>query len=76
MHSIREWKGLQRDQRGLSTVEYTVLLVLILAGAISLWKKLGGDLQSRLDKSVTEFEKVQVTPSTSGGASSGSGTGP
>jgi Flp pilus assembly pilin Flp len=76
MRSMRKLKGLRRDQRGLSTVEYTVLLVLILAGAISLWKKLGGDLQSRLDRSVTEFEKVQVTTTTSGGSSGSSGSGP
>jgi Flp pilus assembly pilin Flp len=49
------FRSLRRDQRGLSTVEYTVLLVLILAGAISLWKQLGGDVHERLSKAQTTF---------------------
>jgi Flp pilus assembly pilin Flp len=58
---------LRRDQRGLSTVEYTVLLVLILAGAITLWKQLGGDVRTKLQSSVNAFKQVQV-PGGGGGA--------
>lgn len=54
-------RGLGRDQRGLSTVEYTVLLVLILAGAISLWKKLGSDVHAQLKSSSDTFGK-EVKP--------------
>jgi Flp pilus assembly pilin Flp len=62
-------RRLSGDQRGLSTVEYTVLLVLILAGAISLWKELGGDLQKKLKGSVGEFKKVEAPGGGPGGAS-------
>jgi Flp pilus assembly pilin Flp len=55
---------LQRDQRGLSTVEYTVLLVLILAGAITLWKEIGGKVKSGLTNANTQLSKVsgKTTP--------------
>lgn len=48
-------RSLRRDQRGLSTVEYTVLLVLILAGAIALWKNLGTDVHKQLKSAQTTF---------------------
>jgi Flp pilus assembly pilin Flp len=33
--------SLRRDQRGLSTVEYALLFVLIVGGSAMLWKNLG-----------------------------------
>jgi Flp pilus assembly pilin Flp len=69
MKWLRRFRSLQRDQRGLSTVEYTVLLVLILAGAITLWKKLGNEVYTKLDGAEKTFA-TDVAPST------GSGSGP
>ena len=44
-------RSLWRDQRGLSTVEYTVLLVLIVAVSVGLWNKLGAKVHDKLSKS-------------------------
>jgi len=51
------------DQRGLSTVEYTIILVLIAASAIGLWVTLGGELKKKIDASNKEMENVQVDSS-------------
>ena len=53
-------RSLLRDQRGLSTVEYTVLLVLIVACAVGLWTTFGGALKSKIHASQVEFDKVEV----------------
>jgi Flp pilus assembly pilin Flp len=72
MGYFRRLRSLQRDQRGLSTVEYTVLLVLILAGAITLWKKLGQDVHDKLGKAQGEFS-TKVAPASGGGGGGGGG---
>ena len=38
------FKKLARDQSGLSTLEYTILFVLIVVGALTIWSKLGQPL--------------------------------
>jgi Flp pilus assembly pilin Flp len=53
-------RSLLRDERGLSTVEYTVLLVLIVACAVGLWSKFGGNVASRLSESNSKFEDKVV----------------
>lgn len=45
MQKIRQ---LGRDTRGLSTVEYTILLVLIVAGTVSIWNKFGDELVNKV----------------------------
>lgn len=35
------FKKLAHDQRGLSTLEYTILFVIIVVGALTLWSKFG-----------------------------------
>jgi Flp pilus assembly pilin Flp len=41
---------LERDEeRGLSTLEYVVLFVVIVVGALTLWSKLGGQLDNGSD---------------------------
>lgn len=35
------FKKLTRDQSGLSTLEYTILFVIIVVGALTIWSKLG-----------------------------------
>jgi Flp pilus assembly pilin Flp len=61
MNLLRKLRGVGRDERGLSTVEYTVLLVLIVASAVGLWNRIGGDLVKKLKASATEVEKVKVS---------------
>ena len=49
------------DQRGLSTVEYVIILVLIAVLAIGGWKTLGTNLRSKIDSSGGEIEKLDQT---------------
>ena len=40
--------SLFRDERGLSSVEYVVLLVLIVGAAIALWVNIRDDVTSKI----------------------------
>jgi len=57
---IENIRKLGRDERGLSTVEYTILLVLIVACSVGLWKKLGEDVTDKLSGSRKQVAKVKV----------------
>ena len=35
------FRKLGRDQSGLSTLEYSILFVIIVVGALTIWSKLG-----------------------------------
>jgi Flp pilus assembly pilin Flp len=48
--------SLVRDQAGLSTVEYVIILVLIAAIAIGTWKTFGGKVKDGLVKAQTTFD--------------------
>lgn len=39
-----------RDDRGMSTVEYIILMAVIVVGAITVWHNLGGNIGVLLDK--------------------------
>lgn len=39
---------LLKDDRGLSTVEYVIILVLIAAAAVTTWSKFGATITSKL----------------------------
>lgn len=64
---ISLFKKLARDQRGLSTMEYAVLFVIIVVGALTFWSKLGGRLTDNLSKGTDKFEE------TLGGVNKGGG---
>jgi Flp pilus assembly pilin Flp len=49
---------LARDQRGLSTLEYVVLFVIIVVGALTFWSKLGGRLTENLSAGTDAFNRV------------------
>lgn len=51
---------LHLDDRGLSTVEYVIILVLIAAGAIGTWQTFGGKVKQKITDSNTEMDKVSV----------------
>ena len=56
------WKplaGLGRDRRGLSTVEYIILLVLIAVGGISLWTTFGDEVEAKITSSTNEIQGMQ-----------------
>lgn len=53
---------LHRDERGLSTVEYVILLALIAVGAIGVWSTFGGKIIKHVGDANTEFENLEPTP--------------
>jgi Flp pilus assembly pilin Flp len=55
---ISLFKKLARDQRGLSTMEYAVLFVIIVVGALTFWSKLGGKLTENLNTGTDAFDKT------------------
>ena len=54
--------SLLRDQAGLSTVEYVIILVLIAAIAIGTWQTFGGKVKAVLEADSTEFNSLKVKP--------------
>jgi Flp pilus assembly pilin Flp len=48
--------GLNRDQRGLSTVEYVIILVLIAAVSVATWTSFGGKLKEWLGKGEAQLD--------------------
>jgi Flp pilus assembly pilin Flp len=46
---------LSKDQRGLSTMEYAVLFVIIVVGAIALWMNLGESLSTQVADGTDTF---------------------
>jgi len=50
-------KKFVRDQRGLSTMEYAVLFVIIVVGALALWTKLGKTLADQVSQGTQTFDK-------------------
>jgi Flp pilus assembly pilin Flp len=57
-------RSLLRDQRGLTTVEYIIILCLIAVVGFGVWKKFGakvkekvGGATEQLDKAPTETEE-------------------
>jgi len=53
-----------RDEAGLSTVEYVIILVLIAAIAIGTWKNFGEKVKSGLSNASTEFDSVTSATTT------------
>jgi Flp pilus assembly pilin Flp len=52
------FRQLASDQRGLSTMEYAVLFVIIVVGAVGLWSELGDDLADQVDRGSTHFTET------------------
>jgi Flp pilus assembly pilin Flp len=63
MNTVRKGCGkhsLARDERGLSTVEYVIILVLVAAAAIGLWISFGTILKSKITGATNELDKVEI----------------
>ncbi len=58
--------ALHSDDRGLSTVEYVIILVLIAAGAIGTWQSFGTTLTGKIKASNTEMDKISVQGNNTG----------
>lgn len=48
----------RKDARGLSTVEYVIILVLIAVTAIVAWRSFGRTLLGKIKMSNTEIQKL------------------
>ena len=51
-------RPIHKDIRGLSTVEYVIILVIIAVTAITAWKKFGGTITGKVKSANTEIEKL------------------
>jgi Flp pilus assembly pilin Flp len=54
------------DQRGLSAVEYVIILVLIAASAVGIWGAFGKTIVGKIIESNTRIEEID--PGNSNGA--------
>jgi Flp pilus assembly pilin Flp len=63
-------KRLTRDQRGLATMEYGVLFVIIIVGAVIIWSKLGSTMTDKLSKGTDDVAATmdKSAPSVAGGS--------
>jgi len=59
-------KGLWKDEDGLTTVEYALLLALLVVAAIGVWTGFGAKVRTAVTNSGTELQNA---------ANSASGTG-
>jgi Flp pilus assembly pilin Flp len=51
--------SLARDERGLSTVEYVIILVLIAVLGIVSWNKFGATVKDKIDSSQSAVENME-----------------
>ena len=58
------------DERGLTTVEYVIILVLIAVGAIGLWRAFGGAVNQRIDNSSTSIRDMSAQTGSPGDSQS------
>jgi Flp pilus assembly pilin Flp len=52
--------SLIKDERGLSTVEYVIILVLIAAAAVGTWTSLGSTVRGKIKASQEEINGAQI----------------
>ena len=50
----RAGSGIARDERGLSTVEYIIILVLIAVAGIGLWRAFGETVSDKISNATGE----------------------
>jgi len=51
-----------RDDRGLSTVEYAIILVLVAVIAIGAWTRFGSTVKDKIEQSNDAVEAIEVDP--------------
>jgi Flp pilus assembly pilin Flp len=65
--------SLRRDERGLSTVEYVILLVLMAVAGITIWNTLGGTVVKKITESNERIDKEISTTDKSPGSTDSNG---
>jgi Flp pilus assembly pilin Flp len=64
-NSRRKWARVQamvEDERGMSTVEYVILLAVIVVGAVGLWNQIGSDVKAKLSEASAEVKTIGDAP--------------
>lgn len=51
-------RHLASDQRGMSTVEYVILLAVIVVGAVATWNSIGAKVIGELKESDTKLQTI------------------
>lgn len=60
---IEQWvQRLRRDERGLTTVEYAIVLCLIAALAVASWKAFGEMVEGKLTESTDHIDNSLDIP--------------
>ena len=54
--AVSKVQGISRDERGLSTVEYIIILVLIAVAGIALWRSFGDAVSEKFSGATSEVE--------------------
>ena len=57
-------KGLWKDEEGLTTVEYALLLALLVVAAIGVWTAFGGKVQTSVQSSDAAFDTATAAAPT------------
>jgi Flp pilus assembly pilin Flp len=70
----RKVRALARDDHGLSTVEYVVLLVLVVAMAVAAWNTFGRDVKGKLGTAAKSFNASVVGGTVQAGGTSSAPT--
>ncbi len=66
--SKRSSLSLCKDTRGLSSVEYLILLVVIAVGSIAIWQKIGTQVSKRANDSSVKLGNMKAESAASTGA--------
>ena len=54
--------SLLADERGLTTVEYIILLCLVAVVGFGVWQKFGTSVRDKVTGATTQVESLPVTP--------------
>jgi Flp pilus assembly pilin Flp len=53
---VSKVREIARDEKGLSTVEYIIILVLIAVAGIGLWRAFGDTVAGKISDATSEVE--------------------
>lgn len=59
-HTPKNHPSLARDERGLSTVEYVILLVLVAVAGIVAWNSIGGTVVDKIQGSDGRLKELST----------------
>lgn len=51
-------QNLLQDTRGLSTVEYVILMAIVVIGAVGAWNEIGSKFKTKLGESRDDVGKI------------------